>query len=166
MFFTALNSNLATVHHAKIDGTPTCGIINLNPTSGEVGNSVVLLDKNLLVLHGVLQRHSAGPDQSAYNIKFGLSADPSLTTFAATVWPHGWKVSRPSRVPLPREREKVVDCKAEVQCRVRVIGKKPPPPACINPLPSPSPKAWMTIAQRTEGYSQGGGSRRAAGPLL
>lgn len=45
-FFTALNSNLAAVLRAKVDGVPACGITNLNPLSGPIGGSVVLRGTN------------------------------------------------------------------------------------------------------------------------
>lgn len=45
-FFTALNSNLATVLRAKVDGSTPCGITNINPSSGLAGSSVVLRGTN------------------------------------------------------------------------------------------------------------------------
>ncbi len=45
-FFTALNSNLATVLRAKIDGTPACGLTNFAPLSGASGTSVILRGTN------------------------------------------------------------------------------------------------------------------------
>ena len=46
-FFTALNTNLAAVLRAKVDGSPACGITNLNPTSGLVNSSVIIRGTNL-----------------------------------------------------------------------------------------------------------------------
>ena len=46
-FFTTLNTNLAAVLRAKVDGSPISGITNLNPTSGTVNSSVVLRGTNL-----------------------------------------------------------------------------------------------------------------------
>ena len=45
-FFSALNSNLAAVLRAKVDGSPACGITNLNPASGLVNSSVVIRGTN------------------------------------------------------------------------------------------------------------------------
>ena len=45
-FFTTLNTNLAAVLRAKVDGSPACGITNLNPTSGLVSSSVVIRGTN------------------------------------------------------------------------------------------------------------------------
>ena len=45
-FFTALDPSLAAILRSKVDGSPACGITNLAPSSGTVGDSVVLRGTN------------------------------------------------------------------------------------------------------------------------
>jgi endonuclease G len=45
-FFTTLNTNLATILRAKVDGSPATGVTNITPTGGSVGSSVVLRGTN------------------------------------------------------------------------------------------------------------------------
>lgn len=45
-FFTALNSNVAAVLRAKVDGSPACGITNVTPLTGTANSSVVLRGTN------------------------------------------------------------------------------------------------------------------------
>ena len=45
-FFTALNSDLAAVLRAKVDGAPTVGITNFTPFSGVANSTVVLRGTN------------------------------------------------------------------------------------------------------------------------
>ena len=45
-FFTTLNTNLATILRAKVDGYPATGVTNITPTGGSVGSSVVLRGTN------------------------------------------------------------------------------------------------------------------------
>jgi endonuclease G len=45
-FFTTLNTNLATILRAKVDGSPKTGITNVAPASGNVSSSVVIRGTN------------------------------------------------------------------------------------------------------------------------
>jgi len=45
-FFTTLNTNLATILRAKVDGSASTGITNVAPTSGSVGDSVLIRGTN------------------------------------------------------------------------------------------------------------------------
>ena len=45
-FFTTLNTNLATILRAKVDGSPKTGITNVTPASGSVSSSVVIRGTN------------------------------------------------------------------------------------------------------------------------
>jgi DNA/RNA endonuclease G (NUC1) len=45
-FFTTLNTNLATVLRAKVDGSPATGITNITPNTGLANNSVVIRGTN------------------------------------------------------------------------------------------------------------------------
>ena len=45
-FFTALNSNLATVLRARVDGSPATGITNFTPSTGFANTSVVIRGTN------------------------------------------------------------------------------------------------------------------------
>ena len=45
-FFTTLNTNLATILRAKVDGSPAAGITNVTPSSGIANSTVVLRGTN------------------------------------------------------------------------------------------------------------------------
>lgn len=45
-FFTTLNTNLATILRAKVDGSANTGITNVTPTSGNLSSSVVIRGTN------------------------------------------------------------------------------------------------------------------------
>ncbi len=45
-FFTTLNTNLATILRARVDGSAKTGITNITPTSGNVSGSVVIRGTN------------------------------------------------------------------------------------------------------------------------
>jgi DNA/RNA endonuclease G (NUC1) len=100
-FFTALNSNLATVLRAKVDGSPATGITNIVPTSGIANSTVVLRGTNFtgattVWFNGVPASFTLdSPNQISATVPAGATTGPisviaagglstSATTFTVT----------------------------------------------------------------------------------
>lgn len=105
-FFTALNSHLATVLRAKVDGSPATGITNLAPTSGIANSTVVLRGTNFTGVTTVWFNGLAAPftldspSQITATVPAGATTGPisviaagglatSPTTFTVTATPTG-----------------------------------------------------------------------------
>ena len=87
-FFTTLNTNLATILRAKVDGSPKTGITNVTPASGNGSSSVVIRGTNFTGTTTVWFNGQAAPftlnsaNQITATVPFGATTGP-LSVIAA-----------------------------------------------------------------------------------